>query len=610
MRFVEQRPSVEPLKLTPDGENRLRRFLDSDLSHGLTLRTGIEDIWTNALRLYEAQPSQPVRNFPFENASNIEISVAGIATDAIYANALDLIFSLDPPITVRAVSSDDEEAAEGLQRFVNWMVRNQLGLREAAQEAILDDVKLGTGLYYTIWSDTTQKRKTANVTNSGPRTFPVPPEDFFIEPSGKGDIQQARWIAIRFWLSKGELEERGKALEWDTGGVATAGQVSAIAAVRDEISGTSIGSPRLDDTFEVFDVYCHFDIDDDGLDEDLLVTWDRTSRRLLKVQYNPYAVRPFNDMRYQRRGHKFYGIGVPEMIAQYQKEITDTHNHRMDNMMVANTRIWKARHGVLEQTRRLVPGQVVHLDDPTSLVPEQMGEVYQSAIQAEALTLRLAEQRVGLSDLVSARTSGSRVPGITALSLLGQANKRFTAAFDGMRIGTAGCARQGLYRYQEQLRQGNSRARAIIERVIPDKAEAVIGLISRDDFDEHIDVQLTATSAVINKEADRQSSLMLVQVMTTYYEKIIQLVALIANPGVPPQVKAVLQKAAHAATNLMEKTMSTFDQIPNPAPFLVNLDELETDVGGGPQGEQLLDQLLGGSGVENQQGGPPLGVVG
>lgn len=604
MRLVEKHPEGggKELSLSAEGLQSLSRFLESDVTSAISARSEIESVWNEVQRLYDSRPAEKIKNLPFPGASNLEVSIAGVAVDAIYANALDLMWSVSPIITVRPVAANDVDDAKAIQKFVNWTVGTESGFKGAAEETVLDCVKLGTGIYYTPWTERIHLTDVQEVKHQGPRVISVAPEDFFVPGSASADLQEARWVAMRVRLSRSDLELRAESLGWDLDGVQPAGMVSAVRDTREEMGHVSTTAAELADTYDIFDIYCYHDIDGDKKDESLLVTWDQTSRRVLKVRWNPYDRRPFSASQYQRRGHTFYGLGVVEMIRGFQEEVTKTHNNRVDNSYLANTRVFLAADGAAEETKRIWPGKVIHVtqkDDVSALV---MADVYPSSVQNEMITLRLAEQRVGLNDLANAQTSGSRVPGITALTLVSQANKRFAAAFDAIRSGAAEAVRQCLYRYQERLLASDESAASTIRTVCGERdGNRVIAALKRDDFDESLNIELTASSASVNRESDRQSQMALVQIMTMYYERMIEIAQLLLNPQLPPQLRSVLERVARGASELIDRTLRTFDQVRDPEELLIPADLLA--------GKQELPDVPEPQPAVAQAGGAPVAGV-
>ncbi len=598
MRWVEQHKDVRILGLTEHQLNRLSSWLTIEIEDAFAARAPLDEEWRNALRLYEGIPKNPVKNIPVENAPNTEVTLAAISADSIYAQSQDLIFNITPIVTVRPTGKAYVPNAKALQRFVNWGVDNEFILRPATEHSILDDVQLGTGVYYTPWVESVKKTSINKIRERGPRIYSVPSEDFLVPGGSYDNHQRLKWNAMRTWMTRSELNTRSALRNWDVKRVLPAGHVDWVRSKRETLGHTITSGRRISDLFEIMDIYCYFDIDEDGMEEDLLVIWDRTSKKVLKVGYNPYDHRPFDVMRYQLRSHLFYGLGVIEMLKQFQEEVTDLHNYRTLNVLLANCRIWKAKDGSVPDDMKLWPNRVIMMANPDDLKPEQMGDVYPSSFQAEAATISLAERRVGINEMSMPRPSqvlGSRTPGITTMTLMQQVSRRFTPAFDAMRIGTSGAVRQCLYRYQERLLMGDKKAEEHLRKLLgePD-AQLVIEVLKADDFDEAVAVELTASSASINRDADKQNAMLLVNILGQYYQRMIELTAMATNPQTPPEVQAVAKKVAIAASEIIDRTVRTFEMMRDPQDFIIKIEgELDGAMGGMPQqGLAGLSQLL------------------
>lgn len=619
MRLVTKKQRAEPLEYTEERLGEFVRWLDRELEDAISSRQPQESVWRDDLRQYDGVPRQAVRNIPIENAPNIEVTLGAIATDAVYAQAIDTITTVSPIVTVRAVSADDFperiDRAKALQAHVNWGAANEWGLREALDETVLDDVKLGTGVYYIPFVESIVKTKSRTVTRRGPRIFSIPVEDAFVPGGSYEDQQRSRWVALRFWPTKSELADEAEAGGWDISEAQPAGTVGWVRTRR-EMLGRSWTQNIYSDIFEIFRVWCVFDIDGDGVGEDLLCVWDRTSRKLLRLDYNKYDTRPTEWMRYQIRGHLAYGLGVMDMVRPYQEECTEIHNFALLNALLANARFWKTRSGNAPETMRIWPGKVQELNDPDDVKPEVMADIYPSMAALQAFPIAMAERRVGINDLSTPRPSavlGSRTPGITALSLLQQTARRFTPAFDSIRLATAGAVRQCLLREQEQLLAGDKRLEDHLLKIHgPVAGRHVIDALRDEEFETGYALELTASSATVNRDVERQNALLLTNILGQYYERSLQLIGIAANPQTPGPVRDVAGKIAAAAGELIDRTLRTFDQVRDPAAFIVHFnEEIDQTKDLGVQGMTMLMQMLGGiTGGEQNGGALPTSPVG
>ncbi len=599
---VEQHPAAPDLKLSEQSLFACGQWVGQEIEDALSAQTAQQAEWRESMRLYVGRTEHAVRNIPITNAPNIEVTIGAIAADAIYAQALDLIFQVSPTVTVRAVGNDLEATkdAKALQRFVSWGTANEWRLREAADAFLLDDIQLGTGVLYIPWVETVKKTKSAVVTQRGPVILPVAVEDFLVPGGSRGDLQRDRWCGLRSFLTKEELETRAVARGWDIDGVSPCGEVSFVRTMREQFGRTAGQISRKGTLYEIWDLHALYDIDADGQAEDLLLTWDRTSRKILKAGFAGYDHKPFEAARYQIRPHLFYGLSVMEMMREYQRGTTEFACQWLANAMLANSRIWRGSPGKVPESLEIWPSKVI-MANKDDLEMFEMMDVYPSGQMAIALMVSLAERRVGVQGSAMNRPSqvmGSRTPGITALSMLQQMNKRFAPAFDGMRLAMAGAVRQCLYRYQEKLLEGDGLVEGHIRAVLGDEDGArVVRLLKTPNFDEAMAVELTASSASVNRESDRQNAVLLFNMLVQYYERMLQLVSIAAQPTTPETVRSVAKQIAEKAAELIDRAVRTFDQVRDPATLIVEIgDELDGAVGPlSPAGVGGLAELLGGA---------------
>lgn len=610
MRLVTKSPRAESLDYTAEGVDGFRAYIDREIEDALSARQPQEAVWRETLRQYEGIPRSPMRNVPIENAPNIEITLGAIAVEVVYAQAIDLIFTVSPIITVRAVQPEKMQAAKALQRYVNWGAANEWDIRNAADESILDNVKMGTGIYHIPYTEEIVKTRTQRVTSRGPKALTVPIEDFLVPGGAYADCQKTRWVAHRFWYTQQELDDEARANDWDITEVGAVGAVGWVRSRR-EMLGRSLSSNVYSELYEVFKVYAYYDIDGDGIMEDLVGVWDRTSRKLLHVEYNRYDKRPYEAMRYQLRGHLFYGLGVMDMVRPYQEECTEIHNAATLNALLANARFWKAKDGSVPETMKVWPGKVQFMADPKDLEPVAMADIYPSMGALQAFPISMAERRIGINDMSAPRPSavlGSRTPGITALAMQQSTNRRFTPAFDAMRFATAGAVKQCLYRIQERLLAGDKKLEEHLTQVLGvTDGFHVVALLKRPGFEHEVEIELTASSTTINRDVERQNALLLVNLLGQYYQKSLELVTIAASPQTPAPVKDAAKKIAAAATEIIDRTLRTFDQVRDPAQFLIDVEaELDATKDVSQQGIATLMQMLTGGGQQNGGQNPAL----
>lgn len=596
---------------------RLSSFLHGELHRSEASRNEQERVWEENLRMYEGVSRFRQRNIPIENASNLEITLGAMATDAIWAQMLNLIFNISPLVTVNPTSTTGEfvEHAKAIQTFVERIVP-KIDMRRAAENAILDDVKLGTGIIYTPWREKRKKTVVDEVVTRGPKQYAVPVEDFFVPGGSYDDIQNERWVAMRYWLTENELQLRRRDFNWNIDEIQSAGNVDRTRQVRERLGrhdghnsrkgGADVHGGEL---YEIFDVYCYFDIDDDGIDEDLLVTFERRSQKVLRLRWNPYERRPFEVARYQLRQFLFYGLSVIEMLRPYQEGATNLYNHWVDNSLLANSRFWTGPYGAVPNNQLKVwPNRYLPIPEPGAVQGVAMADTWPSAPAALQTTVSFAERRSGINELSSPTGSagiiGTRTPGITALSALQKQNERFGPAFDAAKNMVANSVKQALFRYQERLLAGDTDVELQIRKMMGDvDAELIIQVMRSKSFDDAFAVELTSSSVNVNRETARQNWVLLIQTLVSLYEKIIPLAQFIESPQVGPVTKAASKQLIEKVNEMIDRLVRTFDQVRDPGTLLLDLNQEIADVEQQIEQQQGLGAILGQIAQAAQMGG-------
>lgn len=580
---VDERP------LTVD-ESRVQEFeqwLDQELTDALSARNPLSTRWITDLRNYEALPRNPARHQPIEGRMEYEVPLGAIAVDAIYAQELALVTNTTPLVTIRATNARFTEHAKAIQRFADHITgQEDANLKAAQEEALLDKNKLGTGVYYVPWTETWRRTRTSKILRFGPRVVSVPPEDFLVPGGSRDDLQRAPWVAMWLWPTQHELETYAREAGWDIDIATPAMQVSHVRQQREALGGDNATISRQGKFYETPLIWCAYDLNGDGIDEDLLVVFDRSSKRALKIDFNGYDRRPFRAMRYMRRGHMFYGLGIMDMTRANQEIGSDIMNTWLTNAYLANVRMWISSPDVgMGSTIHAWPGRNFQSANPDGMKPLSIMDVYPSMPQLFQTNLFLTERRTGVNQLSQSPVAalGNRTPGITALSALQQQNQRFTAGFESTRVGTAGAVKEMLFRYQERLlmepledvdeKQSATPVTDFIFEVMGDiEGGLVIDTLTDPRFDDGIAVELTASDASINREADRQNALLLANLLGQYYVRTIELMQLAANPQTPPPLRQLAQQVGEKVGELIERTIRTFDQVRDPERFIIDLN--------------------------------------
>ena len=585
MRTVE-RLTGEPLNLKASEMIELGQWLKEEHRIADSAYYWIREKWMDFLRMYNGWPRDGQRMSPRENAPNLEITICALACDVIAAQIIDLYFQVSPPLTVKPRAAFDD-LRQAFQMFLDWMVTARIKLRQAVDNYTLDDVQLGSAVYYCPWKEYVRKTDTVRVVDAGPLMQSWPIEDLLIPANPAVNVQDMRWVSLRMWLNKSDLELRANRDDWNANFdlMHPATKIDPVHQRRLELAaqqGTDNATIR-GEYYEIIMSWCYRDVDHDGIDEDLTVVWDRDSGHVLKALFNEYDSRPIVLGQYQQRAHLPLGISVIEMGRNYEDAVTDVFAQQSDNMYLANNRAWKASDSIADTLTAIWPGKVVAVAPDSILESLEMADIYPSSGAMFAELMGLFERRVGMTELSQPSKLGGRTPGVTAITAIQKANQRFTPALDNHRNATAEAAVQCLYRYQERLQRNDKNAMHDVDRVFA-KVEggatlkqAFLEAMMQDEYDlrDMFDLYITASSVTINRMQDQQAFLQLSQIYEKYVQAETQAAMVLDNPQTGPNMKETVIAARDATRALMKRIIFTFTQIADWNTFVLDVEPQE-----------------------------------
>ena len=562
----------QPIRLTETQATALKRYLADEVSAVEEGRSAMVDEWKQAIEDYEAQPLSGSRDFPFEGAANFVIPSIATTVDAIFAREINTVFALKPLWTVQPLNSRWLRHAKPTEQFLEWAQTSVMGMYDATWPWYLETTKLGTGFLKMPWVEDVRHQLTylpdgsvgfADTTyHLGPRPDYVPIQDMYL-PDGDWDVQTAPWIGNKFRLTANQLKSRKKRpFSYEAAAVDAMRPMDIkdpIRQRRDQLEGFQ--RSRTYEVFEPMELWVDWDVNDDGVDESLVVTWDQVTEGILRVIYAPIVEgrRPYHKACFTRREGRTYGIGVARMLRQLAEAITTQFRQFVDNATLANTRIWKARRGAgIKRGQKLYPGKVLFMGDPKNdLMGEQLGDIYNSQLSVLGALREASERRTGLSDVhlgIESPRVVNRMPATNMLSLLQEGNRRFDLTIRDLRHATAGVGEAALALYQQYRPAG------IAYNVVGPDGGLVEAAwqIPRERFKGQLAVVVTATSQSNNRELEKQSLTQLMQLAGGYYQKMVELAALMVNPNVPGEVRSLGVEISKGAGELFRRLLQAY----------------------------------------------------
>jgi len=602
---------IKHIKLSVAQETRLVGWLTDQITEIEDGRSSRETNWKRWREQYEGKTSP--KNFPWKGASNVHVPITAINVDAIHANMMNRVLGFDRVWDVAPVSSGEvlgldqktgqpitwTDLADSCTKYLAYEsgATGQMDITEVLEQASLEAIKLGTSIIFQPYLTITQPDfefdpDTGNYLRKGEKTVfdgikpqLIPLEDFMIMrgyPEVDGPLGSPL-VGHRYFLRTGQLLERArngwfrkKSTEdskTSTGTVVADPVKDAQAQLEGEWS--DLAQLHKDD-HHLYDLWIKYDVDEDGLEESMFVTFHRVAGRLLRIQPFIYKRIPYIPVRYIRRENRFYGIGVPEMLESLQAGTNASFNQAVDNATVANTRMWAVRKGSTsaKYLDDIYPSKKVLFDDVKDIEPLQMGEVYPSIFEVGVLFRDYAERRTGVSDYNLGRESGvaggKHGTATTTLALLQESSRRFDLYAKDIRKAVGEVGMQALELVQQFKPAGRIYSVMGAEGALVEKA---LLLPSQVDLREHLIVSTTASASNSNKEVAKQNALQGFAIMSQYFDKLFQLGTMISNPMLPPGLAKLAYGMGEASERLITRVLEGFD-LQDAAAFLPQLEEV------------------------------------
>lgn len=556
-------------------------YLIQELERTMGDRGVLEREWERWEKVYRARPSQSKKDFPFAGASNLVVPVAATDVDTLFSRMMGLLFEPGNLWSVSAQRPEMIDMAVAMQDFLEWAQHNEIHPYRAVGNWLLEMHKLGTGVMKQRY--TREMKKVFEWRELGGRTWQqqaiimlkdhpsldhVRLWDFFI-PAGYPTIEGAPWVAERIRLTWPQFMNRVKA-----GIYTNADKVGSwffnppVNQVQARMDRLSHYQASINTQMEFYEFWLDYDIDGDGWDEALVCTIHLDSWTYVRLDYNPWfnQEKPYSSGQFMRDVNSFYGIGLCEMLDQFQEEITALHNQRVDNGTVCNSQMYAYRRSntAIKKNEPSYPGRFIPTDDPSKdivAIPlgAGMGSALAAAVESEGVTRQEAQRRTGVNDYVQANASPAVGYGAayTTQQMLLQSDKRFGETLRSVRdvLNESGTRLLELY---QQFFQGGKPYVAVGQT-----AGQLVNVVLQFPLDlirKGLKVTVTAIDSSTSKEAQIRTTTLVFQQLQQFYQNYLQMLSFTMNPQMPPQIKQVAMQAAEGSAVLMRRLLDLYGQ--------------------------------------------------
>lgn len=595
----------------------LKWYLIQELHRTMADRNGLETDWIHYEDLYRAQPAESTKNFPFTGASNLVVGIIPTDVDTMYSRMMGLLIEPSNLWSMQAQRPELIDFAAATQEFLEWAQHNELHPHQWLPPWLIDIHKLGTGILkqrYTRdmkkvfeWRELDQgtwQQQAVIMLNDHPSIHHVPLINFFI-PAGFKTINEAPWVAERIRMTWPRFMNRVKqGIYYNAERLAVNYFNPPINQAQQALDRISRYPASINAQMELYEFWLDFDIDGDGWDEALVCTISLDTQDYVRLDFNPFFNQeaPYSSARFMPDVNSFYGIGLAEMLDQFQEEITAMHNQRIDNGTVSNSQMYvtdKNETG-LNLKEPMYPSKILRLNNPAAFSPVPMGSPGQLAqsINNEQATRAEAQRRTGVNDWMEANPNSTQAYGSAFTNQQMQINsaKRSGETLRDVREGLAETGTRILELYQ----QYNQRGKEFI--ALGPRSGQMVSMVLRFPLDlirKGLRVSVTAIDAQTSKDAQIRSATLVMQELMQFYQNYMMMLSYVTNPQLPPMIQQTALAAAQGGAIMMRRLLELQGQ--------QDVDTLIPELAGGisVQQRQLQNiQSLLGIGVTP---GPNLG---
>jgi len=584
----------QPIDLARKMENG--KTLEDNLSAHLTVV--VEQELRNQKRLIEKmrrwqnnyKGTREAKAFPADGVANVATPITRSDVDAIFVRVFDSltnkrrVFLMKPKGVVDDVLKDKINAVE--TAFDNYL-KNVVHFKEKMRSPILQAIKTGTGIvriahetkYKTVVryaNEFEKKDPTVQLYQSpkggdplikdkyclfdGPNMYPVSREDFFVS-SDATEIDDAYICGMGFNLRMPQVKLRAKKGIYRAEAVKKVQPentpIEAIKKDRNEAHGIDTVLPDTEATelARFHELWLAYDVDDDGEEDDIVVTWNHQAGVIVNAIYNPifYGYRPFCDIRGNAIEFTYDGEGIAEILEPIQEEIDSLHNLRLDRLAQINLPVTLVRGGYGINDFKLTPGKTWVLDEDLEAAVRVITfpDVYFSLDREEDRLVAYGDRSVGITPNVLGNSTAERPVAKETLANLEEANKKFKNLADAIRADFLEIG----YKFLECFAQYKPKYEYVDD--LGANQEVIMPLGNIRDI---LKLDLEVSSEQMNMEVRREMNIAKYQILSDYMTKLATMVEAFTNQGVPSDMKKFILAVNDMGVKILNDVMEDFDE--------------------------------------------------
>lgn len=525
--------------------------------------------------------------------SNIHIPFMRWLIETVLVRIFDVIWGQKKLFIVEPTDPAFYEIRDDIEEALEWWQNDICHLKKKMFSPLMQSVKMGTGATYMPYVKKQRsvvvdydKTKAAHVglkqyrhggrilvkptitTYEGPDVFGLSREDL-VSSSDSTDIEDATLSGFRTYIPTSQFKSRVKSKMYDQLSqddadiIATGDELDEAKEkrIRSQLKNKDVNKKTK---VAVWQLYYKYDVDGDGEDDDLVITFHRRTKKIMRCIYNECFYGYRNIQKYIGRPVEYSsdGDGLCKILEHLQAEINTVHNQRRDRMNQINSLMFLRR--ISAQQGNITPGpwKIINVHDIDKDFKEmRFSDAYPSSMAEESLLNQYGLQAAGVSPHLMGQQTAERPVARDTLALIQEANKLFKFLIDNYRDQLEELGMRAV----EQFAQYNSgyeyKVRTLGGNGQPDKWETKNLDLPMSYLRDGIKIRLSASSEVINMEVRREIDMALYQLLRDYFTGLAGMAQALTNPQVPEGVKKLIMGVSAIGAKLMKRIVSDFGHL-------------------------------------------------
>lgn len=375
-----------------------------------------------------------------------DVHVPVIATDikAMHARLFQAVMGIQPPFSLKPLKAVSEKAKQDKEDILAWTIREYANKGDGWENEIdldlMNFVADGVAVTKQWWARDVRKFQDVREVNQrvedgklvgdeeeyerqeivydGPMMTAIPIEDVKIIGQKVQDIDEADMVIHDQFYTKSDVVKLSHQGFFEPDAVDMVirreptlsgdrtNDSRDIKEQQDLIDGIDTQDPLSGKPgYRVQECYLRYDIDDDGIDEELVVWREEVSGTIMRITYlervSPTGKRPFVLKKFIPVKGTWKGVGLAEMLYGINNLIDYMTNQRLDAASLQILPIFKHRasSGINPQEMRFAPGSSLPVDDINDIAPLQVGGNLASGYKEEEIANQYKAKLSGITDL-------------------------------------------------------------------------------------------------------------------------------------------------------------------------------------------------------------------